>query len=397
MPDGSQIESSTLGSEPGGTLTVTASESVEVVGTSANGQFVSGLLTQVYSEATGAGGNLTLQTGRLTVRDGAQVSVGTFGTGAGGTLSIAASDAIELIGRSADGRIGSGLFAQAEGEADAGDLTIATRRLTVRDGALVSVRSIESGNAGNLEVTADSIRLDNQAALSANTTAGQGNIILRSGDLVLRRGSNIRTDATGTATGGNITIDAGVIAALENSDISANAQNARGGQVIIDAQAIFGTEFRNRLTPESDITATSDLGPEFSGTVELNTPDVDPNRGLVNLPTQPTETEVAQACTPGGSQAQSEFIITGRGGLPPSPNDALSSDAIQVDWVTLNSGLENRSSPDVSTNQTSPTPTPIVEAQGWVIAPNGEVILTASAPTATPHSSWQTPVECHGS
>ena len=47
-------------------------------------------------------------------------------------------------------------------------------------------------------------------------------------------------------------------------------------RVIIEAQGIFGTEFPNRLTPESYITATSDLGPKFSGTVELNTPDVDP-------------------------------------------------------------------------------------------------------------------------
>jgi len=47
--------------------------------------------------------------------------------------------------------------------------------------------------------------------------------------LVLRRGSNIITNATGTATGGNITIDTGVIAALSDSDISANAQEARGG------------------------------------------------------------------------------------------------------------------------------------------------------------------------
>jgi len=65
--------------------------------------------------------------------------------------------------------------------------------------------------------------------------------------LVLRRGAII-TNATGTATGGNITIDTGVIAALSDSDISANAQEARGGRVRIDAQGIFGTEFRNQDT-----------------------------------------------------------------------------------------------------------------------------------------------------
>jgi large exoprotein involved in heme utilization and adhesion len=39
-------------------------------------------------------------------------------------------------------------------------------------------------------------------------------------------------------------------------------------------------------------------------------------------------------------------------------------------------------------------PHEIVEAQGWVIDDNGKIALVATAPTATPHSSWQKPVEC---
>ncbi|CDN15028.1 hypothetical protein RintRC_7254 [Richelia intracellularis] len=37
-----------------------------------------------------------------------------------------------------------------------------------------------------------------------------------------------------------------------------------GGRVKIQAQAIFGTEFAPQLTPESDITASSEVGAEFS-------------------------------------------------------------------------------------------------------------------------------------
>jgi len=42
---------------------------------------------------------------------------------------------------------------------------------------------------------------------------------------------------------------------------------------------------------------------------------------------QPTDTK--PVC-----RSQGKTIITGRGGLPPSPNEALDSEAIQVDWVT---------------------------------------------------------------
>ncbi len=81
--------------------------------------------------------------------------------------------------------------------------------------------------------------------------------------------SQITTNAQGEVTGGNITINTQNLAALSNSDISANAEQAFGGQVIVNADAIFGTEFWTQPTTASDITATSELGPEFSGTVEL--------------------------------------------------------------------------------------------------------------------------------
>jgi large exoprotein involved in heme utilization and adhesion len=48
----------------------------------------------------------------------------------------------------------------------------------------------------------------------------------------------------------------------------------------------------------------------------------------------------------------------------------------------------------VSTSPINPTSTLIVEAQGWVIDKNGKVILTANAPTVTPHSSWQKTANC---
>lgn len=273
-------------------------------------------------------------------------------------------------------------------------MKITTGQLVVQDGAEVSVSSQGSGNAGNLEVGSRSIRLDNQARLRSDTQAGEGNIILDSQDLVLRRGSRITANAEGTAAGGNITIGTGVIAALENSDITANAVNARGGQINIDAQGIFGTEFREERTLESDITATSERGPEFSGTVEIITPDADLSSGLVNLPSVPVATEVVQACQPGGNQQQSEFVITGRGGLPSNPGEALSTDAVQVDLMSLNSEVERSASTAVSMNPTRSTPARLVEAQGWVIDANGNVVLTTNASSVSPRASWQKTSDC---
>jgi large exoprotein involved in heme utilization and adhesion len=341
------------------------------------------------------------------VTNGAQLIAGTRGQGDAGSVIILARDTVSFDG------VGYGLnteyeivelpsaalsTVESQAVGNGGGINITAGSLSVTDAASLSTSSEGSGAAGSIEVAASSIRLESLALLSADTPAGQGNIILHSGELVLRRGSNITTDATGTATGGNITIDTDVLVALENSDITANASEGPGGRVIIDAFGIFGTQFRAQRTPQSDITATSNLGPQLSGTVEINTPDVDPSQGLATLPAEVVDASglIASSCGAGGRQGESEFIVTGRGGLPPTPNDTLSAEAVLADWATLEPEKENRyGAQDTATNPTSAEPTQIVEAQGWIIDDKGSVVLTASAPTVTSDIPWLTQAYCH--
>ncbi|NEQ24249.1 MAG: filamentous hemagglutinin N-terminal domain-containing protein, partial [Microcoleus sp. SIO2G3] len=77
LTEGSAIQAYTLGSIPGGTLSINASESVELSGTTADGNFASGLFSFSDFEATGAGSNIAIETGRLIVQDGAQILVST--------------------------------------------------------------------------------------------------------------------------------------------------------------------------------------------------------------------------------------------------------------------------------------------------------------------------------
>ncbi len=409
-----------------GNLTVNASESVELIGTSLVGRRRNSGLSSTTASAEKAG-NIAINTGRLLIQDGAEVSATTYGQGQAGNLKVTAPESVELSGTSPDG-VPSRLLADASNLAPqfkapevsglGGDLMIATGKLIVRDRAEVTVSSNGTGDAGNLEVTAHSILLDNKAALIAETTSGQGgNITLQAGDVWLRRESKISTTA-GTqgnpGNGGDITINADTLVGLENSDILANASQGKGGFIQITAQGVFGLERREQLTGNSDITAFSEKNPELNGVVEINTPDVDPSRGLVNLPEEVVDVSglVAQGCSAGGGKADrgsSEFIVTGRGGLPPTPRETFSSNNVLEDWGTLtltsaqplrlsqHDARENRSgSPAVSTHPTRPTPAPLVEATGWVIGAKGEVILTATAPTTPPHSPWLPPATCHG-
>ncbi|MBW4547992.1 MAG: S-layer family protein [Symplocastrum torsivum CPER-KK1] len=404
--EGTQISASTFGSGDGGSLIVNAWDLVKLAGISSDGQASSSL--NAGTTGTGTGGNLEIITGQLLVLDGSQVDVSTLGKGNGGNLIINASEGVQVIGTTPDGQFPSGLFALTtpRSTGNGGNINISTNNLDLSNGAVISSQSEGSGkaggitihalhalnlnngeisatanlsDAGNINVEAPSIRLDNGASINANTFGGQGNINLNSADLVLRHGSNITTNAQGSSViGGNITIDTGVLAALENSDISANSANFRGGNVTVTAQGIFGTEFREQLTPLSDITATG-ANSSLNGTVTINTPDVDPSQGLVNLPDEPANVEVAEGCQSAEEQVAIEFFNTGRGGLAPSPYEPLSSTEIWEDVPRSTQEAENLAAPTSASVPATRTDK-IVEAQGWLINETGKVVLVAEVP-----------------
>ena len=280
--------------------------------------------------------------------------------------------------------------------------------------------------------------MDNQGIINATSESGRGgNITLKVEDLLLmRRGSQISASA-GTAgaggDGGNITINAPngfvVAAPLENNDITANAYSGSGGNIKIETLSIFGfvprtgEELERLLKPDdptkldsskldtNDITAFSQQNRSLSGTIQINSPDVDPSKGLVELPVNVVDAQeqIAANCNPGGKLARGSFKATGRGGIASSPTEPLmSNDAVAADWLKLPSEGENRAADfqngviqeqgntEVNAQKSDfvNSSTEIVEAQGWVIDNDGNVVLVAQAPTVTPHSPSPTSTSC---
>ena len=368
-----------------GNLTINASESVEITGSSATGGF-GGLIT-VETQTDGDAGNLEISTGRLILRDGAQVSAATTGGGQGGTLTVAASESVEVSGSltGGDGQVTpSTLRASSQGAGSAGNLTIATGRLIVQDGAEVTVSGTETGTAGDLDVTANSIRLDNSGSLRAETEGGErGSIRLQSRDVRLRHGSAITTNATGSATGGNITIDTDTLVALEASKITANAVQGQGGNIQITGQDVF-------LSPDSKITASSQLG--INGEVEINTPDIGIENGITQLEVSfvAPDQAIAGSCLARRNVEQGSFVVTGTGGLPDNPYNAIRGRYSMAGVQGLTpQARQPASSP--SSNADYPlspkeTPTvpilnhwklgdPIQEAQGMTVTKDGHIIV----------------------
>jgi large exoprotein involved in heme utilization and adhesion len=237
LADGAQIASATFGPGPGRTVTVTATEAISISGQDKAGN-PSALLSNAFGQGSSAGragdlfvsapvlhmeggrivartegdgnaGNITVQVGQLELAEGAQIFngtgsreitngmpifVGTGGPGQGGTLTVNARESITIAGRSPQG-FRSGLFSNAQ---------------------------FGTGRAGDLSVTTPTLELRNQGTLQSLTTdrGDAGNIVVNVGKLVLKDGGQIDSgaDIGSTGRGGTVTVTATEAIAITGRD-----------------------------------------------------------------------------------------------------------------------------------------------------------------------------------
>ncbi|MEM6401374.1 MAG: filamentous hemagglutinin N-terminal domain-containing protein [Cyanobacteria bacterium P01_D01_bin.116] len=363
--DGGLIATTTLNQGAGGDITVNTDNILEIDN--------SLLGTGTFTDKTS--GNINLSARQLIAKGGAQVLTTTFDAGKAGNLNVNVSDSIDLIDPSQQG-FTSGLFATSFENAtgDGGNINVKTGDFNIVDRAAVSVSGEGVGNAGDIGIEALSLFLDNSSITAQSVSGEGGNINLTIADLLLlRNNSTISTRAgtenSGGGNGGNITIDGGLIVAIpqENSDINANAFQGNGGNITIATPGIFGIQFRDRNTPQSDITASSEFG--VDGNFDLNLLELDITSGLIELPANLADaTDRINAGCPTDEEAR--FITTGRGGIPQNPRQVLPNEVVLQD-------LRNNYSSPSPTLPLSHSPTPIKEATGWIVNKDGDIEFIA--------------------
>ncbi|HEY9659899.1 MAG TPA: filamentous hemagglutinin N-terminal domain-containing protein, partial [Allocoleopsis sp.] len=199
MQSGAEISTTTYGAGDAGEVSVTA-DTIELVGLDSN------ISSGTDGDSTGNGGDVTVSSQVLQLRDGAKTSARTYGSGQGGNLSVTATEQAELSGSAINAQGGvfvSGLFATTSGTGNAGSLQFEGGQLQIRDGALVSAATYGAGDAGDISVTADTIEL-----VGMDTTRK-----FRSG---IRGG----TDTDSTGNGGDVTVSSRVLQVQDGAAIS---------------------------------------------------------------------------------------------------------------------------------------------------------------------------------
>ena len=406
--DGAAISVSAENEGQGGTLTVNATEFVELIGSFEDFE-EEDLPSVLLANNFGAGdaGEITISTERLSLRDGGSIFLNAFGSGRGGTLTVNATESVELLGTSPNG-FPSGLLARTRSQGNGGSITVNTGQLRVADGADISVNSrlltpeelalapdleiqgVEIaetvGNPGSIDITADDVRLENGGLLDAVSSTGQGgNIDVRARDIRLRQGLITASGRGNDPTlDGNIDIGAETLVLLDNSQIITSSTDPQGGSNI-RFSPIDGENGSLVLlqSPDSLINAQGELVIEG---------ELDPD------PAEIPDIETIDAASLLGTdfcsqRRESEFIYTGRGGIPPQPSDPASPTTVWQDWSLTEI-------PETPTTAATPVETRLggdrlVEAQGWYVNETGQVVLTANPVTTTPHQSGRMPVECN--
>ena len=401
----------------GGNVVVDAKDFIQLIGTGYGVNTFGGpknlqpTLIESTTFSSVNAGDVTINTSKLLIQDGAELRTDTFERGHSGNLLVSASDFVEIKGKVYDlGKLLPSTISSSNNTGNgnqspliflpgtpittgvSGTIKINTPKIRITDGAKIAVSNGSISNAGSIQINTNTIKLERAGSITATTASGEGgNIYLNARNLQLRHNSLITAAAQGSGNGGNITINTGTLAALENSNIDANAFMGRGGNIQINAQGVF-------RSPNSTITATG-IQSGINGTVQVNTLVNNATLGLATLPIIPVEPTklIAQGCRAKGGPRANKFVVIGSGGLPTSPNDSRGSDTAAEDWGKDTAQREDKLVSDAIANyQRSSDPDEIVKATGWVTDAKGQVIaLVAKASTLTTDIPWLKSASCH--
>jgi hypothetical protein len=188
--------------------------------------------------------------------------------------------------------------------------------------------------------------------------------------LTLNNNSSITASSTGAGGGGSIQISTDLAVIFPNSFIQANASNSFGGDIFFSSEYFFSTP--------SSITATSELGPQFNGTVVLNSTSVPPS-AFTTIISEPLFPRPGLNC----ETASKDITYQGTGGMPETLKDSYEpSDFLKPIPVQT-----TRTFTDLETGEQIP----LIEAVGWKNNPDGTISFVTNRADAVQYAYADNP------
>jgi filamentous hemagglutinin family protein len=228
-----------------------------------------GIASQVGIGAVGNGGDVTIIAGSLDITGSSEIQGSTFGKGNAGNITIKTTDSVMLDGADAADagkRIFSRIMASVQegAEGNAGNINITTDTLKLTNGAFLTNSTSGKGNAANITINARDISFDTRSRASSNVyKSGVGNggeIRITTNSLSLTNGAEISSDVLGQGNAGNIFIDAKGSVKIDG--------------ILVDAGKFDGTnlDFDSWSNISSDLLGVDTVGK--AGNIQITTPSL---------------------------------------------------------------------------------------------------------------------------
>jgi filamentous hemagglutinin family protein len=161
-----------------------------------------------------------------------------------------------------DGFLGGIYSVAGENGGVGGDVSLSAGRLELREGGTISVGSLGLGNAGDLTVdVGGALVMDNAAIITRSIQAGGGDIDIGKPAKIHLFNSKITAEAQGSKPvdkGGNILIKNRGLFTLDNSQLLANAYAGNGGKIDINTPK-FNVLGNNRIDFSSELGFTGEF------------------------------------------------------------------------------------------------------------------------------------------
>ncbi|PCI75414.1 MAG: hypothetical protein COB20_12880, partial [SAR86 cluster bacterium] len=301
----------------------TASDQIDNSAASILIQSPSGSLNMIDSNVetstsgASAAGFVSIAAGNILLSDGSRIAADTSGSGSAGNVEISNPGSSIILDDST-------IQARSSGDGAGGGVNIEAGNLLLRNGSLVSSQASDLGAAGNIEIALDedlmilgSGELKSEIKTEATQSRGGDISVLVRGELEMRDGFIVAT-AGADGNGGNVTVNADEVF-MQNSGILARASAGNGGSISLSAGQLF------IIDTQSAINADSNTG--TSGEISTNAPDVDADSALleqdVNIAASPEL--AADDCSPTAIGVMSTFRQDDEGGTPQSPDNYLTA------------------------------------------------------------------------
>ncbi len=291
LTEGAVIQTSTFGPARAGNIAIVAQNVTATGGSS----LTTGIIADSSPDATGAAGDVALTVVQhLELAAGARLSSDTFGSGAGGTVSVSAASASILGGGVAAFTAISTETQSPLGGGPGGMIRLRIGGpLVITGGGQITATTTGSGSGGGIDIAAGSVFISGAGAIAfpgiaartLNTTVGGASGDVRmsvAGLLDLVAGGKIAVSTGGTGAGGSADITAGEISVSgDTSQITAATSAAlnggAGGNLTIHTPLL-------RVSDLGKISAST-AGPGAGGSLDITAQHLVLNNGIITADT----------------------------------------------------------------------------------------------------------------